>query len=77
MCSSYNDKYMIKEGEYIDETGFGGLRLIQKTSNFRYGLDAVPIADMASKGKPFESAVDLGTGTGVIPLILSHKTNAR
>ena len=47
MCSSYNDKYMIKEGEYIDEIGFGGLRLIQKTSNFRYGLDAVPIADMA------------------------------
>lgn len=67
---------ILQEGERLDEIGFGGLRLIQKPEEFCYGVDAVILADFASKysRKSFRSAVDLGTGTGIIPLILSYKT---
>lgn len=67
----------LSDGERLDEIGFGGLKLIQKPEEFCYGVDAVILADFAAKysRKTFRSAVDLGTGTGIIPLILSHKTD--
>ncbi|XVG96208.1 tRNA1(Val) (adenine(37)-N6)-methyltransferase [Eubacteriales bacterium KG127] len=80
-----------------DATGFGSLEILQDRKEFSYGVDAVLLADFASKyinahnSCKSKSAinygvsaiydlspiVDLGTGTGVIPLILSHKTAAR
>lgn len=66
---------MLQQGERIDEIGFSNLRLIQKPEEFCYGVDAVILADFASK-KRAERIADLGTGTGIIPLILSHKTDA-
>lgn len=67
--------------ERIDEIGFGGLKLIQKPDEFCFGVDAVLLADFASKMcknvQKVDSIIDLGTGTGIIPLILSHKTEAR
>lgn len=76
---------LIYEGERVDDTGFGGLRLIQKPEEFCYGVDAVILADFAARHAAVSlparcreadkvTAVDLGTGTGIIPLILSHKT---
>ena len=62
-------------GERIDDIGFGGLKLIQKPEEFCYGIDAVMLADFAAqrhKG-PTDVIVDLGTGTGISPLIISHK----
>lgn len=75
-----SDNNYIFEGERADDTGFGRLKLIQKPEEFCYGVDAVILADFAAKsaacGQQNEkaAAVDLGTGTGIIPLILSHKT---
>lgn len=66
---------MIKIGERLDQTGFSDLKLIQKPDEFCYGVDAVILADFASR-KNVKRVVDLGTGTGIIPLIMSHKTNA-
>ena len=66
---------ILEEGERLDDTGFGGLRLIQKPGEFCYGVDAVLLADFAVVRKG-QKVVDLGTGTGIIPLILSHKTEA-
>ena len=76
---------LIFEGERVDDTGFGSLKLIQKPEEFCYGVDAVILADFAARNAsaslPSRKAshdpvtvVDLGTGTGIIPLILSHKT---
>lgn len=67
---------LISEDERVDEIGFGKLKLIQKPKDFCYGVDAVILADFAAKNlkKTPQVMVDLGTGTGVIPLILSHKT---
>ena len=63
--------------ESIEEIGFGGLKLIQSSEGFRFGIDAVLLADFAAGICPgADSIVDLGTGNGVIPLILSHKTEA-
>lgn len=66
---------MLKQGERIDQIGFSDLQLIQKPEEFCYGVDAVILADFASRKKA-KYIVDLGTGTGIIPLILSHKTDA-
>ncbi len=66
--------------ERIDNIGFGQLKLIQNPEEFCYGVDAVLLADFAAKrweaaGKDVAKlAVDLGTGTGIIPHILSFKT---
>ena len=38
----------IREDEKIDEIGFGGLKLIQSSEGFRYGVDAVVLADFAA-----------------------------
>lgn len=66
-------KTFIDENERVDDTGFGNIRLIQKPDDFCYGVDAVLLADFAKVQKG-SSIVDLGSGTGIIPLILSHKT---
>lgn len=66
---------MLQTGERIDRIGFSDLKLIQKPDEFCYGVDAVILADFAS-GKKVKRVVDLGTGTGIIPLIMSHKTKA-
>lgn len=66
---------MLRDGERIDNIGFSDLKLIQKPDEFCYGVDAVILADFASQ-KRVKRVVDLGTGTGIIPLIMSHKTSA-
>lgn len=61
----------------IDETGFGSVKIYQDPEQFCYGVDAVLLADFASGYARARSRImDLGTGTGIIPLILSHKTEA-
>ena len=67
----------IRDGERLDEIGFGGLKLIQKPQDFCYGVDAELLADFAASiAKKKLAIIDLGTGTGIIPVILSHKTSA-
>ncbi len=68
-------KELLNEGERIDDIGFGNLRLIQKPEDFCYGIDAVLLATFADAGKN-DRIIDLGTGTGIIPMILSHRTEA-
>lgn len=61
-----------------ENIGFGNLKLLQKPEEFCYGVDAVILADFAaSLGGRFKSAADLGTGTGIIPFVLSHKAQNR
>ena len=58
--------------ERIDDTGFSGYKVVQNPEWFCYGVDAVLLADFAKMKKGVKAA-DLGTGTGIIPLILKHK----
>ncbi len=62
------------ENEHIDELQRGGLRVIQRADAFRFGTDAVLLSDFAS-ARRHDHVCDLGTGTGVIPLLLYGREN--
>ena len=71
-------KTSLREGERLDDTGFGGYQLIQKPEEFCYGVDAVLLAGFAAKNARRNHRIcDLGTGTGIVPLVLAHKTEAK
>lgn len=63
----------IKEGERIDDLQRNGYQIIQDTRRFCFGMDAVLLAGF-SKVKPKEKVLDLGTGTGIIPILLRGRT---
>ena len=61
------------ENERIDDLQRNGLKIIQKTDGFCFGMDAVLLSGFAHV-KRGEKVLDMGTGTGIIPLLLSAKT---
>lgn len=61
---------LLRPGERLDDLQNQGLRIIQRPDVFRFGTDAVLLADFAAP-RPRERAVDLGCGTGVIALLLA------
>lgn len=61
--------------ERIDDLQRNGLKIIQDTDRFCFGMDAVLLTGFA-KCKKGEKVLDLGTGTGIIPILLSAKTEA-
>ena len=62
------------ENETIDTLTNLSLKIIQKKNGYRFSLDAVLLADFASRFiLPEASVIDLGTGSGVIPIILASK----
>ncbi|MBP5519742.1 MAG: tRNA1(Val) (adenine(37)-N6)-methyltransferase [Treponema sp.] len=53
-----------------------GYKIIQDSERFQFGIDAVLLADFAAKGvKSGDKVIDLGTGTGIIPLLMDGKLN--
>ena len=65
----------LKPGERLDELQRNGYRIIQDQGRFCFGMDAVLLAGFA-KVKPGERVVDLGTGTGIIPILLEARTKS-
>lgn len=63
----------LKPGERIDDLQRNGLRIIQDPERFCFGMDAVFLTGFAEV-RPGERVLDLGTGNGIIPLLLSAKT---
>jgi len=63
---------LIHDGERLDDLQRGGLRVLQRADGFRFGTDAVLLADFAGVRKG-ERVADMGTGTGVLPLLLSAR----
>ena len=65
----------LKDGEVIDDLQREGLKIIQHSDKFKFGIDAVLLSGFV-KAKRTDSIIDLGTGTGIIPILLSAKTDS-
>lgn len=73
MFSQNADMEILRNDETLEDLQAGGLMLIQKKDGFRFGIDAVLLADFA-KDISAKEALDMCTGSGIIPVLLSHKT---
>ena len=67
-----DERMTLYPGERVDDLQRGGLRIIQRAAGFRFGTDAVLLADFACVRRG-ERVCDMGTGTGVLPLLLSAR----
>lgn len=65
----------IKENERIDDLQYKDLKIIQETDGFCFGIDSILLSDFAKNIKKNSKVADLGTGTGIIGLLLCKKTN--
>lgn len=72
MAEKYNVK--INKGERVDDLHRNGYLLIQDPEKFCFGIDAVLLAGYAKMRKN-EIALDMCTGTGVIPILMEAKTD--
>ena len=66
------DINMLKEGERFDSLSFGDLKIIQQENAFRFGTDAVLLADFAVT-RNGDYVADMGTGTGVIAILMASR----
>lgn len=66
---------LLKENERIDDLQRNGYRIIQDPDRFCFGMDAVLLSGFAT-AKKGDHVLDLGTGTGIIPILMEAKTKA-
>ena len=74
MPNSHGD---VKGDETLDDLLCGDLRVIQKKNGYRFSIDAVLLTNFIGGVPKGESIIDLGTGCGVIPILLAHKTGIK
>ena len=67
----------LEENEIIDDLEFNGLKIIQNKNWFKFGIDSVLLSDFAKSIKNGAIVLDIGTGTGIISILLSKKTDAK
>lgn len=65
----------LRENERVDELQRNGYRIIQDRERFCFGMDAVLLSGFA-RAKEGDRVLDMGTGTGIIPILLEAKTRA-
>lgn len=66
----------LKPGERLDDLQIKGYEIIQHPGRFCFGMDAVLLSSFA-KVKAGERVLDLGTGTGILPILLAAKTKGK
>ena len=72
---SMKEDITLKENERIDDLGIGGFRIIQNQTGFCFGLDSVLLSNFVKPIKPGVRCADLGTGTGILSILLCAKTD--
>ena len=66
---------ILKENERIDDLQRNHYKIIQDPDRFCFGMDAVLLSGFA-RAKEGDRVLDLGTGTGIIPILMEAKTQA-
>lgn len=66
---------LLKENERVDDLQCKGLKVIQNSKGFCFGVDAVLLSNF-SEIKRGARVVDLGTGTGIMPILIAGKSSA-
>ncbi len=67
--------FPLSPDETLDSFFDGKLKILQKKEGYRFSIDAVLLAQFV-KIRRDEKAIDLGTGCGILPLLLSQITKA-
>lgn len=67
---------ILKDDERIDDLQINNLKIIQNPKGFCFGIDSVLLSNFAKSIKNNAEVIDLGTGTGIISILLTAKTNA-
>lgn len=67
----------LEANERIDDLEFKNLKIIQNKDGFCFGIDSVLLSDFAKNIKKDSMVLDLGTGTGIIPILLCGKTKLK
>lgn len=65
---------IINDDERVDDLEINDLKIIQKKDGFCFGIDSVLLSDFAKNIKKGSKVVDIGTGTGILPILLCAKT---
>lgn len=67
----------LNKNEVIDDLEFKNLKIIQNKDGFCFGIDSVLLSDFAKNIKNNSTVLDLGTGTGIISILLCGKTKLK
>ena len=67
----------LKENERIDDLEFKGYKIIQNSEGFCFGIDSVLLSDFAKDIRHNSEVMDLGTGTGILCILLAGKTKLK
>lgn len=67
----------LKENERIDDLEYKGLKIIQNKDGFCFGMDAILLSDFAKNIKKDSIVIDMGTGTGILSILLTGKTDLK
>ncbi|NMA66965.1 MAG: tRNA1(Val) (adenine(37)-N6)-methyltransferase [Clostridiaceae bacterium] len=67
--------FTVLPDETLEDLQINNLFILQKKDTFRFGMDAILLSNFVTAGKGTR-ILDLGTGTGIIPILLSAKTQA-
>ena len=59
----------MNDDERLEDLQFAGLKILQKTAGFRFGMDAVLLSDFV-RAEAQATVADFGTGTGILPLLM-------
>lgn len=63
--------------ERIDDLEFNNLKIIQNKNFFCFGIDSVLISNFCAKNKSASNAVDIGSGSGIISILIASKTRIK